>query len=547
MKRRLLAAAMAVFFFSSSVVANSSVFSPYVVGKTAKTVDFYGNFTPSGARQEIHRANYGEWEYHVVKSTKERVSKGYVPSFTLLENNGEDFESKTGYSMIYLPTKDNDPNESVTKAQRINKIKQLAKQYNGNEEYVSQVVEGLVSDFFNGTQRNEIYYSQENPDVYHLWIGAGQLAYYAGATDSLDKQGDKCGDYIGLTCGSSEEIKAAGESPPLDSKGNKTGRAMLIATPYPSITTFGVYQNGKPVTTVDSSQEFQVQTLFTAYGGWGTNGYATVTLNGTKLPITTGADPYTIQMNMAESFGRDGDFGYKYSFLRGLSPYKQYLQQGQNTLTVTVTDSYQRNTVKTITFNYGGVATCQPLLSLASENAKTSIAFPEGVNVAIDDYVNWGLEYDPDRCVIHDQTTLTSQEYYAAGEGSIGKPYKVSGENKYVAYYNQWQFKLRKVTGGIEITNISTDSKPLVAYLKKEGSNKKIDTVVISKGQKTTISLPSLDYSGNYYLSFPTPYEHNGFWKNAETTFSGHPATLNYPSDLTKKITQLISMPTGER
>ncbi|MGQ7279963.1 hypothetical protein ACT91Q_18625 [Brevibacillus thermoruber] len=528
MIRRTLMAAifMAVSFWTSTVLANSEVTYPHLINDR---VEFYGDFSPSpGARPEVHRADVLQWEYYIYDDkTKKTVEQTAIASFNLKENTGENFKGFTGYSMIYLP---DDPNE------RINKIKALATKYRGNPEFVSRKVEEYINQVKKGTLPDPIYqtYVYENGALKtYNWLSAGHFAYLVGGTDSLERFGDRCIEFIGKPCGTSEKITKAGfPAPPSPN----SGRAMLITTPYPVITAATIQQNQKPTTNVVDTAPFGIQASFITYSGWETGGGFSLFLNGNQIPITNGANPYLVMMPPSQSLGKDGEFGYKYSFYRDLTNYKQILRQGKNTLLISVNDSFERYQKMEIEFNYG-TAGCQPVL-VKMRDATQRIYFPDvsdGSTIKYGGPLVWGLQYNSAVCSILESVNKNN------GIGDkLNQPIRVSDIHTSI-FMNRWEFKIGKSKNGVILENHSKDTKPLVAYLIETKGEKFLKRYVVNKGQSVEIVLPTKKYKGEYSIQFPSPLVDSGFWAKATATSDGMPASYTYPDQVRGAIQAIVN------
>ncbi|HAJ4019591.1 TPA: hypothetical protein HLT81_24165 [Escherichia coli] len=313
-----------------SMVSAEDLNYPHAV-KPAAEVQFYGDFTPTPtARQEVHTAETMQWEYVTVTHDKKITNYGEVQSFNLKENTGENFQGLTGYSMVYLPE---------DQSQRITKIKSLAQRYNGASEWVADQVEALYAQAQSGTLPKEIYKTWNSSGKQYLWLSAGHLAYLSGGTDSLQKYGDQCISYIGKPCGTAQQIGAAGGEYP---SSPNMGRAMLITTPFPRFVDVSLSQDKKKTTVIDKEKPFSLNVSFNNYAGWGTGAYVYMYLNGSPLAITKGTNPNQLTLTQSQRVGTDGAFGSKFNVSRDMSGYKSLLNEGPNTLTITVSDSYQR-------------------------------------------------------------------------------------------------------------------------------------------------------------------------------------------------------------
>ncbi|MBA4533799.1 hypothetical protein [Brevibacillus halotolerans] len=529
MKKIQLVAAifMAVSFFCSTTYG-AGVTHPHNLNGE---INFYGDFSPTPtAKNELHKAEVHQWEYILVNSQKEELENGSITSFRLIENQGENFRGLTGYSMIYLP---NSPTE------RINKIKQITSKYNGNPEFVSKTVEGYLKELAQGTLPKPIYKTYEidkrtGQERTYYWISAGHVAYLSGATDSLDKYGHQCVNYIGKPCGSTDSIKSqAGEEP----KRDHSGRAMNILTPFPVITNASFQQNGSSTTLINSQQPFTFNASFTAYGGWGTGGYAYIDLNGARIPLSNGSNPDQLVISQNQSIGKKGEFGYKFTLSRDMGIYKQYLKKGKNTLTLTVSDSYQRYKNMTFEFIYDDnqIVCNQPVL-LHMDDIKQPLYFmetSERSKMKIGGFLTWGIQFNSSLCTVIENINgnLGRQE-------SVGTPIKIN-DKQMSLYLNNWQYRITKSDKGVFLENLSKDSKPLVTYL-IDSNGAKINRYVSDKGTKIEISLPQKKYKGEFSLLFPSPLVDNGFWRKSSEQKYGLVASWVYPDILINSINTLL-------
>lgn len=523
MKKGTLLAAifMAVSFWASVVVASNEITYPH---RLNDRVDFYGDFSPSpSARPEVHRADVLQWEYHVYDDkTKQTVEQTAITSFDLKENAGEDFKGFTGYSMIYLP---DDPNE------RTNKIKTMATKYRGNPEFVSRKVEEYIEQIQKGTLPDPIYqtygYDESGTFKTYNWLSAGHFAYLVGGTDSLDRFGDRCVEFIGKPCGTTEQITAKGFPAP---EVPNVGRAMRIITDFPKFTGTSIQQNGNTTSNVMSNIPFGVQVSFVAYSGWETGANAYLYLNGQPIPVSNDSNPYRIPFAVPQSLGKDGEFGFKYSFYRDLTNYKQYLKQGKNTLLISVSDSFERYSQKVIDFTYGGVSGCQPPL-LKKKDAVYPISFGEGPNgqsaVGSGGFLSWVVTYNANNC--------TAAEYIGFDEtGTLNTPIK-EADGQYAIVLREWEFMVYKRADGVDIKNQSND--PLTIYVEENGK-----TYTIPGKSQVKVS----GVRGNVTLRFLSPYVQNGFWSKATEKVDGFPATYTIPDDLKKAVQMLVNFHTGQ-
>ncbi|MBG9790969.1 hypothetical protein ABHN05_13195 [Brevibacillus laterosporus] len=531
MKRKMISTAVftAVSFLCLAIVlAASTVTYPHSL---KSEVRFYGDFSPTPtARDELHKAEVHQWEYILIKSDKNIVENGSITSFRLIENQGENFKGLTGYSMIYLP---NNPGE------RTSKIKKIASRYNGNPVFVSQMVEGYLKELSQGKLQKNIYKTFEydkttGQERTYYWISAGHVAYLSGATDSLDKYGNQCVNYIGKPCGSTDSIKSqAGEEPRKD----HSGRAMNILTPFPIITNASLQQNGSATTMINSEQPFTFQASFTAYGGWGTGGYAYIDLNGTRIPLSSGPIPDQLVISQDQSIGKEGEFGYKFTFSRDMENYKQYLKKGKNTLTLTVSDSYQRYKNMTVEFMYDdNQLVCNQPVLLHMDDVKQPLYFmetSERSKMKMGGFLTWGIQFNSSLCTVIENINgnLGKQE-------SIGTPIRINDKQTSL-YLNNWQYQITKSDKGVYLENLSKDNKALVTYL-IDSNGAKINRYVLSRGTKIDISLPQKKYKGEYSLLFPSPLVDNDFWKKSSEQKYGLVASWVYPEVLINPINTLL-------
>ncbi|QDX91010.1 hypothetical protein EEL30_00635 (plasmid) [Brevibacillus laterosporus] len=528
-KLQLLAAVFMAVSFLCTTIYGAGVTHPHSLNEE---INFYGDFSPTPtAKNELHKAEVHQWEYILVKSEKEVVENGAITSFRLIENQGENFRGLTGYSMIYLP---NNP------AERINKIRQIASRYNGNPEFVSQTVEGYLKELAQGKLPKPIYKTYEidkrtGQERVYYWVSAGHVAYLSGATDSLDKYGNQCVNYIGKPCGSTDSIKSQGGEEP---RKDHSGRAMNILTPFPVITNASFLQNGSVTTMINSQQPFTFQASFTAYGGWGTGGYAYVDLNGTRIPLSSGSNPDQLVLSQDQSTGKEGEFGYKFTFSRDMANYKQYLKKGKNTLILTVSDSYQRYKNIIIEFMYDDIQlVCNQPVLLHMDDVKQPLYFmetSERSKMKIGGFLTWGIQFNSSLCTVIENINgnLGRQE-------SIGKPIRIN--DKQTSYYlNNWQYQITKSEKGVFLENLSKDNKALIAYL-TDSNGAKVNRYVLSKGTKIEISLPQKKYKGEYSLLFPSPLVDNGFWNKASEQKYGLVASSVYPEVLMNPINTLLT------
>lgn len=220
----------ATLLLSGAMAASTDLNYPHKLGKR---VSFLGDFSASPtAKNDLHKADVGQWEYVTVTHDKKIVENGAIQSFDLkeIEDSGENFQGRTGYTMVYLPD---------DQAQRIAKMKAYASAYNGSPSFVSSQVEKLYSQITQTYLPKELYQSTDDEKKTYTWISAGHLAYLSGATDSA-QWWNQCTSYIGKACGSASEIaKVNGAAPASPS----TGRAMRIITPFPQITDAHIQQN----------------------------------------------------------------------------------------------------------------------------------------------------------------------------------------------------------------------------------------------------------------------------------------------------------------
>lgn len=397
-KNRLLAALLTVGLLLSAVntVGAEELNYPHSV-IPAEEVKFFGDFSPSpSAKNEVHMAETMQWEYVTVTNEKKIQHKGEVQNFNLKENVGERFNGLTGYSMVYLPE---------NKSERVNKIKILSQRYNGNPEYVSGQVETLYEQAHGSTLPKEIYKTWDlflGKESY--WLSAGHLAYLSGATDSLARHGTKCSSYIGKPCGTSQEIAATGGE--VASSPNM-GRAMVITTPFPRFLDVSFTQGSQKTTVIDKNKPYTLNASFNNYSGWETGAYVYLYLNGNPLAVSTGKNPNQIVLQANKNVGKDGEFGYKFNVTRDMSGYKSLLKEGTNTLTVTVSDSFERYSTFDLNFTTKAAPIDLQALNLKSSRnpceAGSTIRLSADIkNVANEATNNTQITFYHEGKVIHD-------------------------------------------------------------------------------------------------------------------------------------------------
>jgi hypothetical protein len=213
------------------------------------------------------------------------------------------------------------------------------------------------------------------------------------------------------------------------------------------------------------------------------------------------------------------------------------LKQGQNQVTLTVSDKFGRTASKSIVIQNGIAQGCQPVL-VKMRDATQRIYFPDvsdGSTIKYGGPLVWGLQYNSAVCSILESVNKNN------GIGDkLNQPIRVSDIHTSI-FLNRWEFKIGKSKNGVILENHSKDTKPLVAYLLETKGEKVLKRYVVNKGQSVEIVLPAKKYKGEYSIQFPSPLVDSGFWAKATATSDGMPASYTYPDQVKGAIQAIVN------
>ncbi|MED4567994.1 hypothetical protein P9302_00645 [Brevibacillus agri] len=213
------------------------------------------------------------------------------------------------------------------------------------------------------------------------------------------------------------------------------------------------------------------------------------------------------------------------------------LKQGQNQVTLTVSDKFGRTASKTIVIQNGITQGCQPVL-VKMRDTTQRIYFPDvsdGSTIKYGGPLVWGMQYNSAVCSVLESVNKNN------GIGDkLNQPIRVSDIHTSI-FLNRWEFKIGKSKNGVILENHSKDTKPLVAYLIETKGEKVLKRYVVNKGQSVEIVLPTKKYKGEYSIQFPSPLVDSGFWAKATATRDGMPASYTYPDQVRGAIQAIVN------
>jgi hypothetical protein len=289
-------------------------------------------------------------------------------------------------------------------------------------------------------------------------------------------------------------------------------RTTYLTTPWPSI----------PILEQNSNGSLHIKALAhsifdTAITGVVTvNGTATKQLFSKNTPVSNYTVTYEGNVPLSELPG---------------------LKQGQNQVTLTVSDKFGRTASKSIVIQNGVTQGCQPVL-VKMRDATQRIYFPDvsdGSTIKYGGPLVWGMQYNSAVCSVFESVNKNN------GIGDkLNQPIRVSDIHTSI-FMNRWEFKLGKSKNGVILENHSKDTKPLVAYLIETKGEKVLKRYVVNKGQSVEIVLPTKKYKGEYSIQFPSPLVDSGFWAKATATRDGMPASYTYPDQVRGAIQAIVN------
>ncbi|WP_134687528.1 hypothetical protein [Brevibacillus migulae] len=194
------------------------------------------------------------------------------------------------------------------------------------------------------------------------------------------------------------------------------------------------------------------------------------------------------------------------------------IKDGENTVTLTVTDTFGRTATKTITIQKTVISGCQPpLLKLNDFEYQISYGTPPATGVG--GLVAWVVEYDAGLCTMGERTV--------GGLLSLNTVVK-NTDKQYRYALHSWRFMVYQQSNNLVIKNKSSDSSPLVFRTSKNGKD-----YSVKKGGEVKIPLTKTLY-------FPSPLIRNGFWKQSTQKYDGYPAMYTIPADLKTAVQDLL-------
>ncbi|MFS0557233.1 hypothetical protein [Brevibacillus sp. 179-C9.3 HS] len=213
------------------------------------------------------------------------------------------------------------------------------------------------------------------------------------------------------------------------------------------------------------------------------------------------------------------------------------LKQGQNQVTLTVSDKFGRTASKSIVIQNGITQGCQPVL-VKMRDTTQRIYFPDvtdGTNIKYGGPLVWGMQYNSALCTVLESVNKN----YGIG-GQLNQPVRVSDVQSSI-FLNLWEFKIGKSKNGVILENLSKETRPLVAYLVETKGEKFLKRYEVNKGQSVEIVLPEKKYKGEYSIQFPSPLVDSGFWAKATTTSEGLSASYTYPDEVKGAIQAIVN------
>ncbi|WP_342404214.1 hypothetical protein [Brevibacillus sp. FSL K6-2834] len=358
-------------------------------------------------------------------------------------------------------------------------VKDLATKANGNAEWVWKQV---------SKNPPHPYVQEYTVDRKYKYINIGAIAYLSGGGDP--------------------EMQSAGG----DGVTSPLFRTTYKTTPWPSI----------PILEQNSNGSLHIKALAhsifdTAITGVITvNGTATKQLFSKNTPVSNYTVTYEGNVPLSELPG---------------------LKQGQNQVTLAVSDKFGRTASKSIVIQTGIVQGCQPVL-VKMRDATQRIYFPDvsdGSTIKYGGPLVWGLQYNSAVCSI-----LESVNKNNGIADKLNQPIRVSDIHTSI-FMNRWEFKIGKSKNGVILENHSKDTKPLVAYLLETKGEKVLKRYVVNKGQSVEIVLSAKKYKGEYSIQFPSPLVDSGFWAKATATSDGMPASYTYPDQVRGAIQAIVN------
>ncbi|WP_342405575.1 hypothetical protein [Brevibacillus sp. FSL K6-2834] len=289
-------------------------------------------------------------------------------------------------------------------------------------------------------------------------------------------------------------------------------RTTYLTTPWPSI----------PILEQNSNGSLHIKAL--AHSIYDTAITGVITVNGTDTK---------------ELFSRNSPVNNYTVTYEGNVPFSELpgLKQGQNQVTLTVSDKFGRTASKSVVIQNGITQGCQPVL-VKMRDTTQRIYFPDvsdGSSIKYGGPLVWGMQYNSAVCSVLESINKNN----GIGE-KLNQPIRVSDIQTSI-FLNRWEFKIGKSKNGVILENLSKETRPLVAYLVETKGEKFLKRYEVNKGQSVEIVLPEKKYKGEYSIQFPSPLVDSGFWAKATTTSEGLPASYTYPDEVKGAIQAIVN------
>lgn len=364
-------------------------------------------------------------------------------------------------------------------------IKDLATKANGNAEFVWSNVKNLSHKIVKQYVVNGIPY-----------VNIGSVFYLSGGGDP-DMQ----------------SAGGNGVSSPLFKTTYKT-------TPWPSI----------PILEQTTDGSLHIKAL--AHSIYDTSITGTITVNGHSeqqlFKKTDGISNYTVT--------------YENSIL--LSDLSG-IKEGDNIVTLTVTDAFGRTATKTITIQTAPTITGCPRIVLTHQYPPAAGQYTDqvatklkqnGEKLRIGTLLAWSVGFFPSQC------RLTEGLYGNHGlpgrinTGTVYSDINPNGETYHNIVLERWTIWLSDTPKGSLVESESESSIPLYLNVVDKRINKTVKQYTLQKGQKMEIPYNVHLTSSPYKLYILTPPDQRGFWDEQVP----YGRTYDYPPELQDAITRLF-------
>lgn len=288
------------------------------------------------------------------------------------------------------------------------------------------------------------------------------------------------------------------------------------STPWPSI----------PILEQNSDGSIRIKALGHSIYDTAITGVITVNGKDTKQLFSkkTGVSNYTVSI--------EGNFS-----LSGLPG----LKQGDNQVTLKVTDNVGRTATKTITINTEKPAgfSCKPRFLLGSRESQL-VQFDLTKVISGPPILGFGGEpiytitFDTRNCNVWEATTNSPTP------PKLGTVIQ-KNPGTYTMHLHAWKYEFRKSPKGILFINQSTDAKPLTFQIYDKVEKKVVSTHTVAKGKTLDVPLPIKDYTTRYSVRIPTLLEAKGYWaKQTKMFLNNYPQGDEIPDELKPIVKQLM-------